>query len=127
MPGDYSPGVATATFDRDDFTRTTVGGRARYRAEKEFTVSLQNDSTDEPDETFTATLSYSSQGRPELQGGDATTTVTISDGDEPRVSITADAGTVAEGAQQITFTLRRDGLLDARLRANVRITSRVPC
>ena len=122
QPDDFSPGGTTATFDRDDFSRTTVGGRTRYRAEKEFTASLQSDSTDEPDETFTATLSYSSQGRPELQGGDATTTVTISDSDEPRVSIEADSGTVTESTPQITFTLRRDGLLETRLRANVRIS-----
>ena len=122
QPADFTPGATTATFDRGDFTRTTVSGRTRYRAEKEFTVTLQNDSTDEPDETFTATLSYSDDSRPELQGPDPTTTVTISDSDEPRVSIAADADTVVESTRQITFTLRREGLLDARLRANVRIT-----
>ena len=48
--------------------------------------------------------------------------MTIADGDEPRVSITADSDTVAESTPQITFTLTRDGLLDARLRASVRIS-----
>ena len=120
--GDYSPGSTTATFSRDDFTRSTVNGRARYRAEKEFTVFLSGDSTDEPDETFTATLAYSDPARPELQGGAPTATVTISDSDDPRVSVSADSGPVTEGTRFITFTLQRNGLLDAGLRVNVRVT-----
>ena len=85
-------------------------------------MSLSGDATDEPNETFTATLAYSDQARPELQGGDPTATVTISDSDDPRVSISADSRSVTEGTQSITFTLRRDGLLDASLRVNVRVT-----
>ena len=120
--GDYSPGSTTATFSREDFTRSTVNGRARYRAEKEFAVFLSGDSTDEPDETFTATLAYSDPARPELQGGAPTATVTISDSDDPRVSVSADSGPVTEGTRFITFTLQRNGLLDAGLRVNVRVT-----
>ena len=122
QPGDYSPGSTTAMFSREDFTRSTVNGRARYRAEREFTVSLSGDATDEPNETFTVVLAYSDPARPELQGGDPTATVTISDSDDPRVSISADSGSVTEGTQSIAFTLRRNGLLDAGLRVNVRVT-----
>ena len=88
-PADYSPGNTTAIFRQSEFTRTTVNGSPRYRATQDFTISIVSSDGDEDDETFTATLAYADPSQPHLQGGSATATVTISDNDEPLVSITA--------------------------------------
>ena len=122
-PADYSPGNATATFRQSDFTRTLVNGQYFYRATQDFTVNIVSGDGDEGDETFTATLAYADPSQPHLQGGSATATVTISDNDEPLVSVTADASSSAtEEDSSIAFTLRRDGQITSSLRVNVRVT-----
>ena len=121
QPGDYTRLVTTASFSGLHFSRTTVGGQPRYRAVQDFTVTIVDDADDEANEAFTATLAYANPGLSHLQGGPATAMVTITDNDDPHVSITADAATVGE-AQPLTFTLRRTGVLDATLRVNVRVT-----
>ncbi len=118
---DYSPGTTSQPFSRSDFTRTTVNGQQRYRATQEFTISIVSDGVDEPDETFTATVDYAN-ALPHLQGGDDTMTVTISDNDDPLVSITAESQTASEADGSISFTLTRDGQTEASLRVNVRVT-----
>ena len=120
-PGDYTRLVTSASFSGPDFSRTTVGGQPRYRATKDFTITIVDDADDEANEEFTATLFYANPGPPHLQGDPATAIVTITDNDDTQVSITADAATVGE-AQPLTFTLRRTGVLDATLRVNVRVT-----
>ena len=121
-PADYSPGSTTAPFSQSDFTRTTVGGVQRYRAMQDFTISIVSSDGDEDDETFTATLAYADPSQPHLQGGSATATVTISDNDEPLVSITADASSATEEDSSIAMTLERDGQTTSSLRVNVRVT-----
>ena len=121
-PADYSPRTTTAPFSQSDFTRTTVGGVQRYRAMQDFTISIVSSDGDEDDETFTATLAYADPSQPHLQGGSATATVTISDNDEPLVSITADASSATEEDSSIAFTLERDGQTTSSLRVNVRVT-----
>ena len=121
-PADYSPRTTTATFSQSAFTRTTVGGVQRYRATQDFTISIVGSDGDEDDETFTATLAYADPSQPHLQGGSATATVTISDNDEPLVSITADASSATEEDSSIAFTLARDGQTTSSLRINVRVT-----
>ena len=120
-PGDYTRLVTSVSFSGPDFSRTTVGGQPRWRATKDFTITIVDDADDEPNEEFTATLFYANPGPPHLQGNPATAIVTITDNDATQVSITADAATVGE-AQPLTFTLRRTGVLDAPLRVNVRVT-----
>ena len=122
-PADYSPRNTTATFRQSDFTRTLVNGQYFYRATQDFTVNIVSGDGDEGDETFTATLAYDDPSQPHLQGGSATATVTISDDDEPLVSVTADASSSAtEEDSSIAFTLRRDGQTTSSLRVNVRVT-----
>ena len=48
--------------------------------------------------------------------------MTISDNDEPLVSITADASSATEEDSSIAFTLTRDGQTTSSLRVNVRVT-----
>ena len=99
-----------------------MGGVQRYRATQDFTISIVSSDGDEDDETFTATLAYADPNQPHLQGGSATATVTISDNDEPLVSITADASSATEEDSSIAFTLERDGQTTSSLRVNVRVT-----
>ena len=94
----------------------------RYRATQDFTISIVSSDGDEDDETFTATLAYADPSQPHLQGGSATATVTISDNDEPLVSITADASSATEEDSSIAFTLTRHGQTTSSLRVNVRVT-----
>ena len=121
-PADYSPGNTTAIFRQSEFTRTTVGRVQRYRATQDFTISIVSSDGAEDDETFTATLAYADPSQPHLQGGSATATVTISDSDEPLVSIAADASSATEEDSSIAFTLERDGQPTSSLRVNVRVT-----
>ena len=119
---DYAGQTQTGTFNRSDFTRTTVNGQQRYRATQDFTVAIERNDGDELDETFTATLAYADPSEPHLHGDSATATVTISDNDDPLVSITAESQTASEADGSISFTLTRDGQTEASLRVNVRVT-----
>ena len=76
-----------------------MGGQFRFQATKDISVSIINDTADEPDEDFTVTLSYSNPSLPHLQGGPATTTVTITDNDHvPVVLSWEQAAVTAEEA-----------------------------
>ena len=121
QPDDYADLSASATFSRADFSRTTVNGESRYRAVKQFTVTIERDTEDERDEDFTATLAYSNPGPTHLQGGSDTATVTITDDDHPKVTITADADSAGE-SETMYFTLRRAGIVDEPLSVNLRIS-----
>ena len=81
QPGDYTQVDDTVTFSRTDFSRVTVNGERRYRAEKRVQVAIVDDMEDEPDEDFHATLAYAGPILPHLQGGPASTTVSITDND----------------------------------------------
>ena len=87
---DYTAGNGTLTFDAQDSSKT-------------FTVTVTGDEVDEPNETFTVTLS-NAQG---ATIGKATATGTITDDDAPELSI-GDAS-VDEGASgespTMTFTV----------------------
>ena len=48
----------TTRFRQSDFSLQTVNGEPRYRASKEYTVTILDDTVDEPDEEFRFTLSY---------------------------------------------------------------------
>ena len=67
-------------------------------------------------------MAYADPSQPHLQGGSATATVTISDNDEPLVSITEDDSSATEEDSSIAFTLTRDGQTTSSLRVNVRVT-----
>ena len=118
--GDYSAGSTSLTFDDGDFERSGQ----RYRAVRDVTVNITTTDGDEDAETFQATLAYDDTDPlpPYLQGGSATAIVTIIDSDEPLVTITADASTVTEAEDSITFSVARDGDAPSALRVNVDVT-----
>ena len=102
---DYNALSDTATFSAGDFTQVTVNGQQRYRAEKEFAVSVNDDTIDEPDESFTVTLDYLNSRLTHLQGGNSTARVTITDDDHVPVTLGWEqaAVTVNEGTGTVTM------------------------
>ena len=78
---DYRRLNSSFSFSQGDFTRTNVGGRFRFQATRDISVSIINDTVDEPDEDFTVILNYSDPSLPHLQGGPSTAVVTITDND----------------------------------------------
>ena len=120
-PNDFTDLITSVTFERRDFSSTTVGGDQRWRATKSVLVPIINDTSDERDETFTATVDYVDSAPLHLTGGSADATVTIVDNDLPPVSIEAVTSTATEG-ETLTFQLTRDGVTDDELTVNVRVT-----
>ena len=88
QPADYSQLSDTVTFTRSNFSRTTVNGQSRYRAERTFTVSVVSDSVRESDENFTVNLAYSNPSLPYLSLGDRTATITVTDDLSTTVDLT---------------------------------------
>ena len=75
------------------------GGQFRFQATRDISVSIINDTVDEPDEDFTVILNYSDPSLPHLQGGPDTATVTITDNDHvPVVLSWEQAAATAEEA-----------------------------
>ena len=96
---DYRRLTSSFSFSQGDFTRTDVGGQFRFQATRDISVSIINDTVDEPDEDFTVILNYSGPSLPHLQGGSDTATVTITDNDHvPVVLSWEQAAATAEEA-----------------------------
>ena len=106
QPDDYTQVDDTVTFSRNDFSRVTVNGERRYRAAKQVTVTVVDDTEDEQDEDFHATLIYSNPTLPHLQGGPAGATVTITDNDFVPVTISWDQSFVSVDEDATTVTLQ---------------------
>ena len=77
QPVDYTGLSTSGSFDETNFPSVTVGGATRYRAIMDFTVSVADDTIDEPDETLGVTLALSDASITYLLLGDAVVTVTI--------------------------------------------------
>ena len=88
---DYTTLSETVTFQQSDFRQATISGQRRYRAIKQVSVNIvddtMDDAEDEPDEDFRVTLAYSGLSAPHLQGGPANVDVTITDNDHVPVTI----------------------------------------
>ena len=106
QPGDYTEVDESVTFSRNDFNRVTVNGDRRYRAVKQVPVTIVDDTEDEPDEDFDATVVYADPTLPHLQGGPASTTVTITDNDHVPVTISWDQSSLSVDEDATTVTLQ---------------------
>ena len=106
QPGDYTRVDDTVTFSRNDFSRVTINGQRRYRAAKQVPVTIQDDTSDEDEEDFTATIEYANPGPLHLQGGPATMTVKITDNDFVPVTISWDQSSVSVDEDATTVTLQ---------------------
>ena len=105
-PGDYTQVDDTVTFSRNDFSRVTVNGERRYRATKQVTVNVVDDTEDEDEEDFTVTIEYANPGPLHLQGGAATMSVKITDDDFVPVTISWDQSVVSVDEDATTVTLQ---------------------
>ena len=108
QPADYTGLSASGSFDETDFASVMVAGNPRYRATRDFPVSVADDTIDEPDEIFSATLALVDASIDYLSVGDVTATVTITDSDHVPVTLSwdDDSITVDEAATTITLTAR---------------------
>ena len=106
QPGDYTQVDDTVTFSRNDFSRVTVNGQRRYRAAKQVLVTIQDDTSDEDQEEFTANLQYANPGPLHLQGGPAIMSVKIADNDFVPVTISWDQSFVGVDEDVMTVTLQ---------------------
>ena len=106
QPGDYTRVDDTVTFSRNDFSRVTVNGERRYRAAKQVLVPIVDDTSDEDEEDFTATIEYANPGPPHLQGGPAIMGVKITDNDFVPVTISWDQSFVSVDEHATTVTLQ---------------------
>ena len=102
---DYTAPPSSATFVASDFIQTDVNGQQRYRATKDFTVSIMDDTVDESDETLNVTLAYLTPGLAHLRGGPSTAVVTIQDNEHVPVTVSWEQPdmTVGEGAGSATL------------------------
>ena len=103
---DYTPPPSSATFVASDFSQVDVNGQQRYRATRDFTVAIHDDTTDESDEAFRVTLAYQTPGLTHLQGGPSTAVVTIKDNEHVPVTISWEGSDVTVDEDDRSVTLR---------------------
>ena len=125
QPGDYQQLSVTETFDRSEFSRTTVDGQSRWVAEKGFTVYVNHDSITQETETFRVQLAFVSPSQPYLLRGDMTATVTVTDDasslSDLSTSVTVDRGPASRGEQLIySWSVINNDLADT---TNVRLAA----
>ena len=108
---DYRRLTNNFSFRQNDFSRTDVGGQFRFQAVRDITITITDDTVDEPDEDFTATLAYRGTLQAHWTGGSDEATVTIIDNELPQVTLGWDetAFTVTEpttpgGTTSVTLT-----------------------
>ena len=82
-----------------------MNGQQRYRATRDFTVAIIDDTADESDEAFSVRLAYQTPGLTHLQGGPSTAVVTIKDNEHVPVTISWEQSvkTVGENAGSVTL------------------------
>ena len=105
-PADYA-GVSSGgeSFAPSDFSRRTVSGQSRFVATRDFTVTIADDTADEPNETFTVELSLDDPSLPHLSGGDTEVTVTINDNDHVPVELSWEESSLTVDEDMGRFTL----------------------
>ena len=103
---DYTAPPSSATFVASDFSQTDVNGQQRYRATRDFTVAIIDDTTDESNEAFNVRLAYLTPGLTHLQGGPSTAVVTIQDNEHVPVTISWEHSDITVGENAGSATLR---------------------
>ena len=113
---DYTAPPSSATFSASDFSQTDVNGQQRYRATRDFTVTIFDDTADESNESFRVRLAYQTPGLTHLQGGPATAVVTIQDNEhvpvtlsweQPDLTVSENTGNATLRAYAITTVDKR--------------------
>ena len=109
-----SDGTATAGSDYTGIAATTLTFTQANHADKTFTVSTTEDTTDESDETFTVTLSSPAGGggpAPSLGTSSVSTTIDDDDAAVTGITLSANPNTLGEddAATSITVTATLEG------------------
>ena len=93
---DYTGIDTTLTFSESDFARINLDGNTRYRAFKAADISIMQDSVDEDSESYNVVMGTPSNNLVTLDSGSATTSIEITDDDDPPVltSLFLSAGTL---------------------------------
>ena len=112
---DYTTATGTLTFTRAD------------HSEKTFTLQTTEDTLDEPNETFTVSISNPTGGggpNPTLGTDTVTTTITDDDGTPSSITLSVSPDTVGEddGATNITVTAMLDGTSTLATSTTVNLT-----
>ena len=103
---DYTPPPSSANFVASDFSQTDVNGQQRYRATRDFSIPIIDDTTDESDETFRVTLAYLTPGLTHLRGDPSTAVVTIQDNEHVPVTLSWEQPDMTVGENAGSVTLR---------------------
>ena len=119
---DYTRLSTSHSFTENDFTRTDIGGGVyRYRATRDFTVRLQEDTVDEESEQFQVVLAYTNPSLPHLTGGSAAAAIAITDNDHVAVTLgwaetqfTVEEPTNVGDTTPVTLTARAVTVKDKR-------------
>ena len=93
---DYSELDTTLTFSESDFAQIDLDGNTRYRAIETTDISITQDIVDEDSESYNVVMGTPSNNLVTLDSGSATTSVEITDDDDPPVltSLFLSAGTL---------------------------------
>ena len=93
---DYSELGTTLTFSESDFAQIELDGNTRYRAFKTADIFIMQDIVDEDSESYNVVMGTPSNNLVTLDSGSATTSVEITDDDDPPVltSLFLSAGTL---------------------------------
>ena len=120
---DYTAPPSSATFVASDFSQTDVNGQQRYRATRDFTVTIFDDTADESNESFRVRLAYLTPGLTHLQGGPATAVVTIQDNEHVPVTLSWEQPdlTVSENTGNATLRAYAITTVDKRPESRLRL------
>ena len=115
---DYTYLSVTETFLRSDFSSVTFDGQRRYRAEKEFTITIEADSINESNEDFSVRLGFAGSTHPNLTTGITDATVWIIEDDDSTADVqltrNSSPGSVSQGATlTYTYTVKNNGPAEA--------------
>ena len=83
-----------------------MNGQQRYRATRDFTVVIIDDTADESDEDFSVRLAYATPGLTHLQGGPSTVVVTIKDNEHVPVTLSWERSDIMVGENAGSAALR---------------------
>ena len=103
---DYTPPPSSATFVASNFSQVDVSGQQRYRATRDFTVAILDDTADESDESLRVTINYLTPGLSHLRGGPQSATITIRDDEHVPVTISWEQPDITAGENAGTVALR---------------------
>ena len=106
---DYSELGTTLTFSESDFAQIELDGNTRYRAIDTADISITQDIVDEDSESYNVVMGTPSNNLVTLDSGSATTSVEITDDDDPPVltSLFLSAGTLTPtfSSSRLSYTV----------------------